>query len=115
MEGSQSFILHQRARQHHWHGSGWLSIKSFVQGEALYKTEDGQIRLDDQRFLVLNDRQEYTIDIDAEQPVESFCVFFATEMVRDTLSGLTRHESELLAQPDASLSLIHISEPTRPY
>jgi hypothetical protein len=75
MEGSQSFILHQRARQHHWQGAGWLSIKSFVQGEALYKAEGGQIRLDDQRFLVLNDGQDYSIDIDAEQPVESFCVF----------------------------------------
>ncbi|MCW5876399.1 MAG: helix-turn-helix transcriptional regulator [Anaerolineales bacterium] len=114
MNGARSFILHQRARCHEWQGAGWLSIKSFVSGEALYQAEGGRFRLDAQRYLLLNDGQEYRIEIDALEPVESFCVFFAPELVRDALRSLTQAEGELLAEPGAG-GLAIPTLPTRSY
>ncbi|MCW5877901.1 MAG: helix-turn-helix transcriptional regulator [Anaerolineales bacterium] len=114
MNGSQSFILHQRARRHEWQGAGWLSIKSFVAGEALYQAEGGRFRLDAQRYMLLNDGQEYRIEIDAAEPVESFCIFFSPELVRDGLQGLNKADGDLLAEPDPGPLAIP-TLPTRSY
>src|SRR4051812_18592760 len=41
-----SLVLSARSRQHHWRGSGLLSIKSFTGGSALYKIDGATFRVD---------------------------------------------------------------------
>lgn len=85
------YILHEKANQYHGEGTGFLSIKSFFNGQAHYTSEGGHHAANDTSFLVLNHGQPYTIQIDSRKPVESFCVFFAptfTQMVYRSL-----HES----------------------
>jgi len=76
-EAPASFILHERGKQHHWQGAGALSIKSFYHGQAFYNVGTGCHAVNDDSYLVLNHGQPYSITIDAEQPIESFCIFYA--------------------------------------
>jgi hypothetical protein len=56
---------------------GWFPIKTVCNGQATYELGDGRrIAIDDGRYLILNDAQPYTIEIDSPTIVETFCVFF---------------------------------------
>ena len=94
-----SLVLSARSRQHHWRGSGLLSIKSFTGGSALYKIDGATFRVDDERFLIFNHAQEYEITIDSDTPVESFCVFFDSHLAADVLRNRTTAFDRLLDDP----------------
>ena len=85
------YILHERADRYYGEGIGFLSIKSFFNGQAHYTSEGGQHAANDTSFLILNHGQPYTIEIDSRKPVESFCVFFAPAFTRMVYGSL--HES----------------------
>jgi AraC family transcriptional regulator len=85
------YILHEKANQYYGEGIGFLSIKSFFNGQAHYISEGGHHAPNDNSYLILNHDQPYTIEIESPKPVESFCVFFSpqlTQMVYQTV-----HES----------------------
>ena len=69
-------LLRATARQHYWEGIGTLSIKMFRYGRAFYQSGGGTYAVEDDRYLILNDAQHYSISIDSPMPVESFCIFF---------------------------------------
>jgi AraC family transcriptional regulator len=94
-----SFILHETARRHYWQGEGLLSIKTFTGGRALYRVDSGWCALDDSRYLLLNHGQPYTIELKAETPVESFCLFFAQGLAADVQRSATTALSRLLDDP----------------
>lgn len=101
---SDSFVLHERARQYVWQGVGSLSIKAFFSGRAHYDVGHGAYAVDGERYLLLNEGQPYTISIDADQPVESFCVFFAPGLAEQVYHSLTADQDTLLANPGPSPS-----------
>jgi AraC family transcriptional regulator len=76
------YILHEKADQYYGAGVGFLSIKSFFNGQAYYTSEGGHHAANDSSYLILNHDQSYTIEIEARKPVESFCVFFAPELTQ---------------------------------
>lgn len=92
-------ILIARSRQHHWSGTGALSIKTFVKGAAYYEVGAGRYLVDDQHYLVLNHGQAYTITVDAPTPLESFCLFFAPGFAEEVLYSTTAPASHLLDNP----------------
>jgi len=96
---SAGYILHARARAYQWEGDGWLSIKSFVAGRALYEADDGRFAVDDTSYLVLNHGQPYTLTIAEPRPVESLCVFFAPGVAAEVQHGLTAPTARLLDEP----------------
>jgi AraC family transcriptional regulator len=98
--GGSSWILHERARRHHWNGVGSLSIKSFFSGRAQYKVGCGYHAVDQSSYLVLNEGQRYEIEIDSRQPVESFCLFFAPEFASDVQRSLSTRAQRLLDDPE---------------
>ena len=93
-----NFVLHERARRHHWSGVASLSVKTFSGGRALYESEGTHV-VDDGRYLILNHNQPYTITVDSDLPVESFCVFFAPGYVEDIFRTLVVHPEPLLDEP----------------
>jgi len=98
---SQSFIIYETGyNQYHWQGEGWLSIKSFRGGTAFYNAGQGYFAVDDDHYLVLNQGQRYSINIESDQPVNSFCVFFDAGLAQDVYRSLTSSQSLLLDQPD---------------
>ena len=94
-------MLQARASRHYWKGHGLLSIKSFRHGSAYYKTDEGTFLVDDERFLVFNHEQDYEIIIDAAQPVNSFCVFFASDLAAQVQRSVKSATTQLLDDPDA--------------
>lgn len=97
---SCGFILHERGRRHHWEGVGLLSVKTFSHGRALYNSGPGLYGVDENSYLILNDGQPYSITIDSERPVESFCVFFKSGFAEQVYHGLCSTQPELLDDPE---------------
>jgi AraC family transcriptional regulator len=96
----QSWVLHEKGqREYYWQGEGWLSIKSFRGGTAFYNAGQGHFAVDHQHYLVLNQGQPYSITIESEIPMESFCVFFKGGLAEDVHRNLTSGGS-LLDDPD---------------
>jgi AraC-like DNA-binding protein len=112
-----SFVLSERGyNEYHWQGEGWLSIKSFSGGTAFYDTGQGHFAVDDDYYLVLNQAQHYSVDIESNTPVDSFCVFFEAGLVQDVYRSLTSRQSVLLDLPDAKgLPAINFFERTYPH
>jgi AraC-like DNA-binding protein len=51
--------------------------------------------------LIVNDGEAYSLTIDAPQPVETFCIFFARGFVEDALRAATTSSATLLDAPAA--------------
>ncbi|MCG3119614.1 MAG: HTH-type transcriptional activator RhaR [bacterium] len=96
---TSSFILHENGGRHHWQGVGALSIKSFYHGQAFYNVGNGCHAVNDDSYLVLNHGQSYSITIDAEKPIESFCIFFAAGLVEEVYRSLVTESKNLLDEP----------------
>jgi AraC-like DNA-binding protein len=110
-----SFILHERSREYFWQGAGPLSIKSFYQGRALYQTGGSHAAVDDQHYLVLNAGQPYTITIDADEPVESLCVFFADGFAERVQRDVSSPPEALLDDPAAPVAPLSFYDRTYPH
>jgi len=95
-------ILHERARRHHWNGEGWLSVKSFTGGRAMYSVNRGRHAVDDRSYLILNEGQYYEIEIEQQNPLESFCIFFAPGLIEQAFSSRSFGAGKLLNDPGAS-------------
>ena len=78
---------------------GCLSIKSVINGMAVWETEHRRFLLNEDRWLVLNDRQRYTITIDALQPVTTFCRFFERGFVEEVYRAQVTPSDVLLDLP----------------
>jgi len=96
------WVLHARAREYHWQGSGQLSIKTFFGGRAHYRVGAGHHAVDESSYLVLNDGQSYAITIESPQPVESFCLFFDAGFAEDVQRTLSQKPEDLLDEPDSN-------------
>lgn len=102
--GHKSTILHAHGKNHAWTGHGPLSIKSFARGQAFYRVDGGQFLVDESGYLLLNRGQEYTVFIESDRPVESFCIFFAEGLAEEVFASATAHPAILLDNPEAGLS-----------
>ena len=100
LDPGRCYILQETAREHHWHGTGLLSIKSFAGGRAHYDVGCGHYAVDDASYLVLNEGQRYAINIESARPVESFCLFFARGFVEEVQRSLALPTEQLLDSPD---------------
>jgi len=92
-------ILHARSENYFWKGKGALSIKTFKNGRAFYQAGHGHFAVDEGNYLLLNHGQEYSITIESEVPVESFCIFFPERMVEEVYHSITASSEQLLDDP----------------
>lgn len=95
---STNFVLHAKSNEFYWEGTGQLSIKTFSNGRALYKTDRGFYAVEENRYLLLNEGP-YTIAIEEKQDVESFCMFFGDRFAGDIYRTLDTSTNELLTDP----------------
>jgi AraC-like DNA-binding protein len=112
---TSSFLLQGRSQEYFWQGIGTLSLKTFCSGQALYRVDDSYIAIDDSSYLLLNHAQPYSITIDARQPVDSFCVFFAAGFAEDVARSLSASSAHLLDEPQATPPALHFFERTYPH
>jgi AraC-like DNA-binding protein len=113
---SCGLILRESGRRHYWEGEGLLSIKSFSRGRALYNTGQGLHGVDESSYLILNDGQPYSITVDSERPVESFCIFFKPGFAEQVCYSLSSAPDRLLDEPQPPDSLrIRFFDKTYPH
>lgn len=113
LSDQRSYILHEHARQYHAAGTGWLSIKTFFHGSAAYSLGRRRYLLNDASYFVLNHAQPYSITIESDDPVESFCCFFAPGFAEAVHRSLTTPTDQLLLEPERSAILsLNFSERT---
>jgi len=93
------YMLHERAHVYHGAGTGFLSIKSFYNGNAHYAIGPRRFVVDDSSYFVVNGGQAYSIDIEAGRPIESFCLFFAPGFAEDIQHSLASATDRLLTEP----------------
>lgn len=109
--GQCSSILHEKARQHHWAGTGALSIKTFPRGAAFYNVGQGHYRVDPHSYLILNQDQWYSIACDSDAEMESFCLFFEAGWAEEIQYSLATPAPQLLDSPvPPALAPIHFFE-----
>lgn len=77
-----------------------LSVKTFSHGRALYDSGPGLYSVDDGSYLILNDGQPYSITVESERPVESFCIFFKPGFAEQVYYSLSAGHSALLDSPE---------------
>jgi AraC family transcriptional regulator len=97
---SNSYILYEKGYSaYHGEGVGLLSIKSFFGGQAFYEVGRNRYVVGEGAHLVLNHGQPYSIRIDADTPMESFCLFFAEGFAEDVRQCLTTSDEHILSDP----------------
>jgi AraC family transcriptional regulator len=108
---STNYVLHAKSDEFYWEGTGQLSIKTFSNGKAHYKTNKGFFAVEESRYLLLNEGA-YTLSIDESKVVESFCVFFKHGFAEEVLHSLNETNDSLLSDPFKDKSSIGFFEKT---
>jgi AraC family transcriptional regulator len=103
----KNFVLQASSKTHHWDGTGPLSIKTFRNGRAYYKTKLGHYAVESDGYLLLNEGEDYAITIESETIVDSFCVFFkagfADEFNREIQLGVEKILDDPFSDPKTPL------------
>src|SRR3954467_7523879 len=73
-----------------------LSLKCMCNGRALYRIPGRDFSVDDGGYLILNNRQPYSIEIASPTPVETFVLWFPDGWAEEVLGGLTLPNERLL-------------------
>lgn len=99
--GVDNAILWGRGRRqyHVREFAGPLSIKAVARGTAEWRIGKARFEVDASSYLLLNHGQQYSITVDAPDPVETFCVFFKKGFVEDASRSVTAGDTSLLDHP----------------
>ena len=82
--GTENAILSGYGTRYHVPDfEGCLSLKSVVQGSADWETDGRRFVVNHDCYLILNDRQHYTLTIDSPTRVKTFCLFFERGFVEE--------------------------------
>lgn len=99
--GAGNVLLSGRGRRHFVRDfPGPLSIKAVLEGRVSWKTEGRETWADRSAFLVLNDGEPYSMELDAVDPVTTCCVFFERGFVETIARDLTHPGSCALDAPE---------------
>jgi len=78
---------------------GCLSLKSVMRGAADWETDGRRFAVNQDCYLILNDRQHYTITIDSPRQVKTFCLFFERGFVEEIHRAMMAGDERLLDSP----------------
>ena len=115
MLSAANHVLRATARHHHWQGQGMLSLKSFRNGAAHYQVDGHHILVDERSYLVLNQDQEYSINIESTRPVDAFCLFFRDGFSEGVLRTLNADARKLIDDPNGASPGVEFFQVTRPH
>jgi AraC-like DNA-binding protein len=79
-----------------------LCLKSVARGSAVYSTAGGRYLVDGDNFLLLNEGQEYSLEIEAGSNTETVCPFFQPGFLGDVARCRDGQVGDLLDDPFAA-------------
>lgn len=92
--GAENWVLRATARRHQVQDfAGPLSIKSVIHGTVRWKTGRREIAVDERSFLILNDGEPYSMEIDSVEPLTTCCVFFRRGFVEEIYGSMCAADS----------------------
>lgn len=95
--GKANAVLSGTGRSYHVpEFEGCLSIKTIVAGSAVWSAGGRRFTIKENCWLILNDRQRYTLDIESQNPTTTFCLFFKRGFVEDIWRTMVTPASDLL-------------------
>lgn len=80
---------------------GPLSLKTVIGGHAVWTTGRSVHRLNEGFCLILNRGQTYDLDMASDEPVETFCPFFADGFVEGVAAARAQTAPQALDDPGA--------------
>ena len=78
---------------------GPLSIKHVFKGAENYIVNNRKYTVSRNNFLVFNEFQKYSSNINSKENTESFSVFFRPDYARDVLASLLTNDDKILESP----------------
>jgi len=78
---------------------GPLSIKCAFGGRETYESDGHRYVVSDASYLILNDGQRYSSQIEADRNVEAFCIFFRPTFAHEALAATLSTSEQLLNDP----------------
>ncbi len=107
--GVDNLVLRAKATRHRVECyAGPLSIKTVLSGRVTWLVRGRELVVDPSSFLVVSDGEEYSMDIQAENPVETCCAFFAPGFVDQVACDLMSPDLTDEAAPSVPyLSALH--------
>jgi AraC family transcriptional regulator len=93
---------------------GSLSIKTVVRGSAVWRAGGQRFAVNENCWLVLNNRQRYSMEIESREPTTTLCLFFERGFVEDIWRTFVMPASELLDNDDLDLASIGFFQSLQP-
>jgi len=101
--GQDNLVLHASAKRHRVQDfPGPLSIKSVVRGQVTWIVDGTALVVDTDTFLILNDGQKYSMDMEVPRPMETCCAFFQQGFVERIAQDMTSSVQASLDAPERS-------------
>ncbi|WP_109489478.1 AraC family transcriptional regulator [Occallatibacter savannae] len=105
--GSENCVLAAQSRRHSVRDfPGPLSIKTVTRGRVAWRIDRRDIWVDESTFLILNDGEPYSMEIDAAEPVSTCCIFFKPGFVQNVLRDLYATDDQCLEDPTQERELL---------
>lgn len=93
-----------------------LSIKAAWHGEERYFIDNRTLTVDDDNYLILNDRRTYASSIRSARPVHSFSIFFRPGFAEEVLGGMLTPQDRILERGgEAPARPVEFAEHLRPH
>jgi AraC family transcriptional regulator len=97
--GKVNAIMHASANDAEYHPyEQRLSIKACWGGQERYFVDNRAVTVDDDNYLILNDRRTYASLIRSVRPVNSFSIFFRPGLAEEVLGGMLTPQDRILDQ-----------------
>jgi AraC family transcriptional regulator len=93
-----------------------LSIKACWGGEEQYFIDGRAVAVDDDNYLIFNDRRTYSSVIRSVRPVRSFSIFFRPGFAEEVLGGMLTPQDRILDRSgDTQRRSVEFAEHLRPH
>lgn len=103
--GRINAVLTGTSRSYHVSNyKGSLSLKTVLRGSGTWEADQRRFVVRENCWLVLNDGQRYSLEIDSRQPTTTFCVFFQRGFVEDIWRSKITRSERLLDEPDFDIT-----------
>jgi len=96
--GNNAFYLHANNMQSGQHLSR-LTIRSVFNGYQYHQVEGSEHVVDANKYLVVNEGQSYSSEIQTEKPIEALIIAFRSGFLEQLQYGITSNDKQLLDNP----------------
>lgn len=93
-----------------------LSIKAAWGGEERYFIDNRTLTVDDDNYLIVNDRRTYASSLRSVRPVHSFSIFFRPGAAEEVLNGMLTPQDRILERGgETPVRSVEFAEHLRPH